>query len=258
VQLFEQATGAVCETTSPRAWAFAVIGIHEYLRRLSGDRRADQVRDTLTGRLIELYHNTATDDWPWFEEIASYSNAHLSHAILLSGRWANNSEALEVGLKSLRWLCSVQRSPKGCFRPVGSNGFYSRGELPADFDQQPIEAHATMSACIEAYRTTDDTFWLDEARRSFDWFLGRNDLGLPLYDSRTGGCCDGLLEDRVNQNQGAESTLAWLLSVAEMILLESSLAAFDKATDPDRPPIGFQAGAETPSRASDVTAPLAQ
>lgn len=239
VQLFEQALNAICQTTSPRAWAFAVIGIHEYLRRLSGDRRADQVRDTLTTRLIELYHNTATDDWPWFEQIASYSNAHLSHAILLSGRWAANNEALDIGLKSLRWLTSVQRSPNGCFRPVGSNGFFSQGEQPAAFDQQPIEAHATMSACIEAYRTTDDTFWLDEARRAFEWFLGRNDLGMPVYDSRTGGCCDGLLEDRINENQGAESTLAWLLSLAEMILLESSLAAFEKASHPEQTSFGF-------------------
>lgn len=251
VRLFEKALHAVLQTTSPRAWAFAVIGIHEYLRRLSGDRRADQVRDELTRRLIELYHNTATEDWPWFEEIASYSNAHLSHAILLSGRWANNQEALEIGLKSLRWLCDVQQSPKGCFRPVGSNGFFPRGEQPADYDQQPIEANATVSACIEAYRTTDDKLWLDEARRAFDWFLGRNDLGLPLYDSRTGGCCDGLLEDRVNQNQGAESTLAWLLSLAEMNLLESSLAAFDKATDPERTSFGFATAAEKRTLAAD-------
>lgn len=90
-----------------------------------------------------------------------------------------------------------------------------------------------VSACIEAYRTTDDSFWLDEARLAFEWFLGKNDLGLPLYDSRTGGCCDGLHEDRVNQNQGAESTLSWLLSLVEMKLLESSLAAFDKATNAD-------------------------
>ena len=227
---------AVTETTSPRAWAFALLGIHEYLRRLSGDRLANQVRDTLTGRLIELHRHWASHDWPWFEEIATYTNATLPHALIVSGRWTNNGEALEIGLQSLRWLSEVQRSPRGHFRPIGSNGFFARGQHPAEFDQQPVEARAMISACIEAYRTTDDSYWLDEARRTFDWFLGRNDLGQPLYDSRTGGCCDGLHKDRVNQNQGAESTLAFLLALAEMGLLESSLAAFDRASDGQHPP----------------------
>jgi hypothetical protein len=252
VRLFEQALNAACQTTSPRAWAFTLMGIHEYLRRLSGDRLANQVRDTLTARLADLYRQTATESWPWFEDIASYSNARLSHALLLSGRWANSSEALDIGLKSLRWLASVQKSPKGCFRPIGSNGFYIRGERPADFDQQPIEAHATMSACIEAYRTTDDRFWLEEARRAFEWFLGRNDLGLALCDSRTGGCCDGLLEDRINQNQGAESTLAWQLSLAEMTLLEHSLAVSAEPSEQDRKPAGFGPAAERGRDASEV------
>ena len=102
----------------------------------------------------------------------------------------------------------------------------ARGGEPARFDQQPIEANATVSACLEAYRATEDPAWLNEARSAFEWFLGRNDLGQELYDPSTGGCCDGLQEDRINRNQGAESTLAFLLSLAEMNLLESSLAAF--------------------------------
>jgi hypothetical protein len=231
--LFEATLHAVVETTSMRAWAFALLGIHEYLRRLSGDRRANQIRDALTNRLIDLFHSTATDDWPWFEDVVTYGNAQVPHALILSGRWTSNAEALEIGLRTLGWLGELQRSPSGCFRPIGSNGFYPRGERPAEFDQQPIEAGAMVSACIEAYRTTDDQAWHDEARLAFEWFLGRNDLGQPLHDSRTGGCCDGLHEDRVNQNQGAESTLSFLLALAEMKLLESSLAAFDQATDAD-------------------------
>ncbi len=119
----------------------------------------------------------------------------------MSGRWADNARAFEVGLRSLRWLISVQKSPQGHFRPIGSAGFYVRGGKRADFDQQPIEAHSTISACLEAYRSTDDTIWHEEARLAFEWFLGRNDLGLSLYDSKTGGCRDGLHVDRVNQNQ---------------------------------------------------------
>src|SRR5690606_37570843 len=173
---------------------------------------------------------------PWFEDTVTYGNARLPHALILSGRWASRGDALEIGLRSLRWLSQVQRSPSGCFRPIGNKGFYRRGKKPAEFDQQPVEAGAMVSACIEAYRTTDDRYWLDEARLAFEWFMGRNDLGMPLYDSRTGGCCDGLHEDRVNQNQGAESTLAWLMALAEMKLLEGSLAAYDSAVGTERTP----------------------
>jgi hypothetical protein len=144
---------------------------------------------------------------------------------------SGNSEALEIGLGCLRWLCQVQHTPKNFFRPIGSNGFFPRGESPAELDQQPIEAHAMVSACIEAYRTTGDEYWLDEARLVFEWFLGRNHLGIPLYNSATGGCCDGLHADRVNQNQGAESTLACLLSLIEMRLLEASLATFENVSN---------------------------
>ena len=125
-------------------------------------------------------------------------------------------EAMEIGLKSLRWLASVQRSEEGYFRPIGSNGFYSKGGVRADFDQQPVEAQAMVSACLEAFLNTHDPFWTVEAKRAFEWFLGRNDLGLSLYDSSTGGCSDGLHQDRVNANQGAESSLAFQLALAEM------------------------------------------
>jgi len=231
VHHFEPALNAVLDSKSPRGWAYALIGIHDYLRRLSGDRLVNQARDVLTGRLIDLYRTTASDDWPWFEDSVTYSNAALPHSLILSGQWTDNKEASEIGLRSLRWLCHVQRSPKGCFRPVGCRGFFRRGEAPATFDQQPIEASSTVSACIAAYQATDDSQWMSEIRLAFEWFLGRNDLGLPLFDSRTGGCCDGLSEDRLNQNQGAESTVSALLALVEMQLLEGSLAAFGKATD---------------------------
>ncbi len=226
---FEQALPAVLETTSPRAWAFALLGIQEYLRRLSGDRLAAKARDTLAARLIDLYDRTATPDWPWFEEILSYDIARLPQALIAACRESGNARALEVGLHALGWLVTVQTAPQEHFRAVGSNGFYRKGHERARFDQQPLEASATVGACLEAYRVTQDPAWMTAARSAFEWFLGRNDLGQDLYDPATGGCCDGLQEDRINRNQGAESTLAFLLSLAEMNLLESSLAAFRQA-----------------------------
>ena len=225
-QLFDLALPTILEMTSPRAWAFGLLGVCQYLQRFSGARPASQMRDTLTERLIELFEKTATDDWPWFEEILSYDNAKLPHALIASGRCGGNPRALTLGLQTLGWLVEQQKSPTGYFRPIGSNGFYHRDRERAQFDQQPIEAHATVSACIEAYQATDDPGWLHETRLAFEWFLGGNDLGLDLYDAKTGGCCDGLQEDRVNLNQGAESTLAFLLSLGEMKLLESILATF--------------------------------
>ena len=225
-QLFEQALPVAAEFASPRAWACTLIGIDEYLRRFSGDRRTNQIRENLTTRLMQSYGDTATPDWQWFEEVVSYANAKLPHALILSGRRLGNAAMLETGLMSRRWLVSVQTSPSGAFRPIGSNGFYRRGKERAQFDQQPIEAQATISACIEAYHATNDIFWVAEARRAFEWFLGRNDLGMALYDAGTGGCRDGLHVDRLSQNQGAESTLAFLLALAEKRALQNILTSF--------------------------------
>ncbi|MES2695262.1 MAG: glycosyltransferase family 4 protein [Verrucomicrobiota bacterium] len=225
-QLFEQALPVAAEFTSPRAWASTLIGIDAYLRRLSGDRRVMQFRETLTNKLLQRHADAAGPGWDWFEDVVSYANAKLPHAIILSGRSMNDRPMLELGLKTLRWLVQVQTSEVGSFRPVGSNGFYPRGETRALFDQQPIEGQATVSACIEAYHATHDPFWHAEARRAFEWFLGRNDLGLALYDSTTGGCRDGLHVDRLSQNQGAESTLAFLLALAEMQALRDTITSF--------------------------------
>lgn len=222
--LFERALPPANEFTSPRAWAFALIGIDEYLSRLGGDRRVNQARDMLTDKLMRCYATTAGDGWRWFEEVVSYANAKLPHALILSGRCTKNAQMLDTGLDALRWLVAVQTSPAGSFRPIGSNGFYRRGAEPAQFDQQPIEAQATVSCCVEAYLATGDLTWAAEARRAFEWFLGRNDIGLALHDPVTGGCRDGLHMDRLSQNQGAESTLAFLLALAEMRALQSSMS----------------------------------
>jgi len=227
-QLFLQALPAVTEFTSPRAWAFGLLGIHDYLRRMSGDRQVHQSREVLTARLMELFDRSAQPDWPWFEEDLTYDNAKLAHALILSGRAAGQQEVFERGLAALRWLVEVQTSENGHFRPIGSNGFYRRGGPRARFDQQPIEAQAMVSACLEAYRATSDPWWYEQAHRAFDWFLGWNDLGLEIYSSSTGGCRDALHVDRVNGNQGAESTLAFLLSLAEMRIMQNAVTAFNE------------------------------
>ncbi len=227
--VFEQALPAILDTTSPRAWAFALIGIHEYLRRFAGDRRASQVREELAGRLLALYRNCRSDEWRWYEDELTYCNAVLPQAMLMCGQWIPNNEMTEAGLESLGWLADLQRAAAqgGHFVPIGSNGFYKRGGERARFDQQPVEAQAMVSACLEAYRITGDKRWRKEARRAFEWFLGRNDLNLSVYDPTTGGCRDGLHPDRPNENQGAESTLAFLQALLELRLAEGTILTLE-------------------------------
>ncbi|MBN1866180.1 glycosyltransferase family 4 protein [Candidatus Sumerlaeota bacterium] len=222
--VFEQALPAILKTTSPRAWAFALIGIHEYLRRFAGDRKAGQLRDELAARLLTSYRDSRSDEWRWYEDGLTYCNAALPQAMLLCGQWIPNADMTGVGLESLGWLADLQRADAAGkhFVPVGSNGFFRRGGERARFDQQPVEAQAMVSACLEAYRSTGDKRWSKEARRAFEWFLGRNDLDLPLYDPTTGGCRDGLHPDRPNENQGAESTLSFLQALLELRLVENT------------------------------------
>jgi glycosyltransferase involved in cell wall biosynthesis len=227
--VFEKALPAILDTTSPRAWAFALIGIHEYLRRFAGDRRVSQVREQLAGRLRQLYQSNRADEWRWYENSLTYCNAALPHALLMCGQSMPNNAMTEAGLESLSWLADLQRAEEagGHFVPIGSNGFYQSSGTRARFDQQPVEAQAMVSACLEAHRITGDKSWYKEARRAFDWFLGRNDLDLPIYDPTTGGCRDGLHPDRPNENQGAESTLAFLQALLELRLAEATLASVE-------------------------------
>jgi hypothetical protein len=174
---------------------------------------------------MSLFDKTAEPSWPWFEDKLTYDNAKLSHALILSGHATGQKPVLERGLQSLRWLAEVQTSEHGHFRPIGCNGFYKRGGPRADFDQQPIEAQAMVSACLAAYHATSDSWWQEQAQRAFDWFLGWNDLGLALTSS-AGGCRDALHVDRFNENQGAESTLSYLLALAELQLLRNTVTIF--------------------------------
>jgi hypothetical protein len=223
--VFEQALPAILKTTSPRAWAFAIMGIQEYLKRFAGDSRASRVCKELSSRLLKLYKGQNSDEWHWYEDRLTYCNAALSHALLLCGHAIPNDVMTKAGLESLSWLADIQHAGKGYFVPIGSNGFFPQGGKRAMFDQQPVEAQAMVSACLEAYRITLDEHWHKEAQSVFEWFLGHNSLNLPIYDPTTGGCRDGLHPDRVNENQGAESTLAFLQALLELRLTENIFIA---------------------------------
>jgi glycosyltransferase involved in cell wall biosynthesis len=222
-RLFELAVPAAVEFKSPRACAFALLGLHEYLDSFPGDRAALNAADVLANRLLSSYQAHHSIGWEWFENNLSYSNARLPQALLRSGARGVNGEMEAAGLQALDWLVSIQRSESnGHFVPIGSQGFYSKKTEKARFDQQPIEACAVVSACLQAYAVTGKHRWRKEAWSAFNWFLGDNDLQIALYDPNTGGCRDGLHPDRANENQGAESTLSFLMALLEMRRLEEA------------------------------------
>jgi hypothetical protein len=222
-RLFEYSLPGALEFRSPRAWAYTLIGTQEYLNSYPGDRDAQKVRSALSRRLLEMYESIRGPDWQWFEDVLAYGNARLPQALLLVGAACQDDRLVSVGLEALDWLLAQQRSESdGHFMPIGSQGFYRRGGERARFDQQPIEAAGAVSACLQAHRITGDSRWQSQAWTAFNWFLGDNDLQLPLYDPATGGCRDGLHPDRANENQGAESTLSFLMALLEMRSLEES------------------------------------
>jgi glycosyltransferase involved in cell wall biosynthesis len=220
-RLFKEGLGTMERFSSPRAWAFAIVGIHAYLRRFGGDSEVRRWREKLTDKLAGLFRDNMTGDWPWCENVVTYSNAKLPHALLMSGKWMRRNDVIDMGKSALSWLLDVQTNADGMLSIVGTDGWYPRDGAKASFDQQPVEAHALVDACIEAYHVTREDYWIEQARKAFHWFLGDNDLRTPIYDFTTGGCRDGLHADRVNENQGAESTLAWLMSLLLMHDLET-------------------------------------
>jgi glycosyltransferase involved in cell wall biosynthesis len=232
-RLFESALPVVSGFRSPRALAFSALGVQEYLSGFPGDRAALQTMDELSHRLLDLYLANRTPDWPWFEDVLAYSNARLPQALIACAVRTSNKEMLDAGLESLEWLATMQRcEAKGHFVPIGSQGFHRKGGEKARFDQQPVEACATVSACLDAFGATANQHWMKEAWSAFNWFLGDNDLQIVLYDSSTGGCRDGLHPDRANENQGAESTLSFLMALLEMRLLEDAEIPVTKQETP--------------------------
>jgi glycosyltransferase involved in cell wall biosynthesis len=214
--LFKIALPAVEEFSSPRAWAFTLLALDAYGKLDDEDDFAKRMRKKLADRLMFRFYETQSSDWLWFEDTLAYDNARLPQALILTGRATQTQSYIDVGLRSLRWLMSVQTTPAGYFRPVGTKGFGDARQKPQAFDQQPVEASATISACLAASRADKSPEWPVGATRAFGWFLGENDLQTSLIDPNTGSCSDGLHPDRTNENKGAESVLSYLLSLVEI------------------------------------------
>ncbi|MFA5949065.1 MAG: glycosyltransferase family 4 protein [Hyphomicrobium sp.] len=220
--LFKTALPGVESFSSPRAWAFTLLGLDAYCPQFPADQSASRMRMVLADRLLDILVQYTAVDWQWFETVLAYDNARLPQALLQTGLTIGSETYIAAGLQSLRWLTTMQTAPSGHFRPVGSESFGNAHQRPQAFDQQPLEAAATISASLAARRADGGTEWANEAMRAFNWFLGANDLRRPLIDRKTGACSDGLHRDRVNENRGAESALSYLLGGLEIRELRRS------------------------------------
>jgi hypothetical protein len=225
--LFKTALPIVEDFSSPRAWAFSLLGLDAYCTLVAGDHVAYLLRRLLADRLMSLMATTETKGWTWFEELLAYDNARMPQALILTGMTTRTRGYIESGLRSLRWLMSHQTTSLGFFRPVGTRSFSKIRQRPEAFDQQPVEALATISACLTARRVDDSAEWPAGAMRAFAWFLGENDLQTVLVDPVTGSCADGLHPDRPNENKGAESVLSYLLGLFEIRQFKS-MSALDR------------------------------
>jgi hypothetical protein len=214
--LFAEALPIVKSFRSPRAAAFTLLGLDAYCAVIPDERRARDMRRILADQLMAGLQSVETPDWLWFEESLAYDNARLPQALIVTGMATRNAGYVDAGLRSLRWLMAQQTAPMGHFKPVGTASFGEHRKLAGDFDQQPVEATATIAACLTALRAEDDTEWKTEATRVFAWFLGSNDLSIALVDTETGSCRDGLHPDRANENRGGESVVCYLLGLAEI------------------------------------------
>ena len=267
-----------------RSLAFALIGLHEFLQLQPDHGLANDYRRDFAQRLADAYQANADESgsdgsednadpfapkadspggawfpggaWPWWEDTVTYDNAKLCQAMILAGRGTGSRAMIDVGLRSLRWLLDIQTGEAGQLSIVGNNGWYPRGGEKAAFDQQPLEAHAMVEACLLAAeqaqadgRADDRAFFEAQAWRCFEWFTGRNDVGVSMINPDTGACHDGLLPDGVNKNQGAESVLAYLLSVLQLRVYRQD----------HRPNVKGSAGGATPAvaqRGTSVVQPV--
>lgn len=228
--LFAQALSTVETFSSPRAWAFTLLGLDAYCAVAPHDLHAGDIRHSLADRLMSCLTLVETPDRVWFEDGLAYDNARLPQALMLTGMATQTGEYLDAGLRSLRWLMTQQTTAAGHFRPVGTAGFGEQRQHPRAFDQQPVEATATIAACLTAWRADGDAEWKAMAARAFAWFLGSNDLSVALVDPHTGSCRDGLHPDRANENRGGESVVCYLLGLAEMRQLARANASLTKPT----------------------------
>jgi hypothetical protein len=200
----------------PRGMAYAVLGMCDYLEQFPGASDIKRELELAADGLLAQYEENCYPDWDWFEDALTYDNAVLPHALFLAGLTLETDKYLGVATKTADFL--LENTFDGDhFSFVGCRGWYERGKARASFDQQPIEAAGTVVMLRAAYDVTKDPKFLKLQRTAFDWFLGANDLRMPLYDFTTKGCSDGLMAAGVNGNQGAESTLSFLLSLLSIL-----------------------------------------
>ncbi len=214
--LFQQTAPLFESTRYTRPAAFAILGCHYYLRRDEDAANIGNLMRRLADGIVRELQSNESEDWPWFEDAATYDNGRIPQSLILAGLQFDDKSLIERGCRVLDWLLKIQTGDNGQLSLIGNDGWLRRGQPKPEFDQQAVEIAALVGACKAAYRATDDARYLREMRRCFDWFLGTNDLGRPLIDFKTRGCYDGLQHNGVNQNQGAESLLSWLLSLLTM------------------------------------------
>ncbi len=210
--LFDQTASIALDFGSPRARAFAMLGAAAMLDAHPGHALSRTLLERFGDELVSLLDAARRPEWQWFEIVLAYDNARLPEALIRAGRALGRADLAACGLDTLDWIVARQTSPDGRFRAVGTESFGRAYADPMPFDQQPLEAQATIDACAAAFDATGDARWVDEAHRAYRWYLGQNDLGLPLASTGDGGCFDGLTPHGLNRNQGAESILALQLA----------------------------------------------
>lgn len=226
--LFNETAGLAFELGSPRAWAFAMLGAAAMVEAHPGHEPSRTLLAQFGEQLVALVDDAQRPDWTWFEIVLAYDNARLPEALIRAGLALGRADFVRVGLSTLDWIVGQTVSSEGRYRPVGSDSFGREYASPLPFDQQPLEAVATIDACAAAFAATREQRWRDEANRAYRWFLGANDLDVPIASGADGGCFDGLMPGGLNRNQGAESILA--LQSASCAILALSNAAGTVAT----------------------------
>jgi glycosyltransferase involved in cell wall biosynthesis len=221
--LFDSTASMGLELGSLRAQAFAMLGAAAMLEAKPGHELARSILLRFPDDHLALLAEARRPEWQWFEIVLAYDNARLPQALLRAGQALGRRDLIDCGLQTLDWIVAKQTSPEGRFRAVGTESFHRPYAEPLQFDQQPLEAQATVDACVAAFDVTGDQRWVQEVERAYGWYLGLNDLGLPLASTGDGGCFDGLMPNGLNRNQGAESILALQLASCAISGLSKSM-----------------------------------
>jgi len=195
---------------SPRAISFSIIGLYHYNKTRPSDGNLDLIRK-LADRLVESYNSSSSDEWQWFEGYMTYSNSRLPESLFCAYLATEDKKYLDIGKKTLDFLISVTFE-EDVFEPIGQNGWYSRNGKKARFDQQPVDTASMVQTLLLAKSATGNEEYMNKAMDAFHWFLGKNVLNQMVYNEFTGGCHDGLGHASVNLNQGAESTISYIIA----------------------------------------------